>query len=149
MSNLASAVETAPVSSLHSFGSVSPDDFAVPTGREEEWRFTPLARLRALHKDAAFTGAVDVAVEAAPELLVESEDLSERKRLAPSAGFLPTDRVSARAYAAADRATVLTVPKDTTASAPTYVRVTGTGTEQAAAGHLVIDVQPYGRATVV
>jgi Fe-S cluster assembly protein SufD len=80
---------------------------------------------------------------------VESEDLTERKRLAPSAGFLPTDRVSARAYAATHRAVVLTVPKDTTASAPTYVRVTGTGAERAAAGHLVIDVQPYGRATVV
>jgi Fe-S cluster assembly protein SufD len=149
MSNLASAVETAPVSSLHSFGSANPDDFAVPTGREEEWRFTPLARLRALHKDAPLAGAVQVAVEAAPELVVESEDLTERKRLAPSGGFLPTDRVSARAYAAATHATVLTVPKDTTASAPSYVRVTGTGTEQAAAGHLVIDVQPYGRATVV
>jgi Fe-S cluster assembly protein SufD len=149
MSNLASAVETAPVSSLHSFGSANPDDFAVPTGREEEWRFTPLARLRALHKDAPLAGAVQVAVEAAPEVVVESEDLAERRRLAPSTGFLPTDRVSARAYAAAGRATVLTVPKDTTASAPSYVRVTGTGTEQAAAGHLVIDVQPYGRATVV
>ena len=149
MTNLASAVETAPVSSLHSFGSANPGDFAVPTGREEEWRFTPLNRLRGLHSDAPLVGAVRVAVEAAPEVLVESEDLSERKRLAPSAGFLPTDRVSARAYDAADRALVLTVPKDTIASAPTYVRVTGTGTEQAAAGHLVIDVQPYGRATVV
>jgi Fe-S cluster assembly protein SufD len=154
MSNLASAVETAPVSSLHSFGSVNPDDFPVPAGREEEWRFTPLNRLRGLHKDAPLSGAVEVAVEAAPELVVESEDLAERRRLAPSGGFLPTDRVSARAYAALSdgtggRATVLTVPKDTTASAPTYVRVTGTGTEQAAAGHLIIDVQPYGRATVV
>jgi Fe-S cluster assembly protein SufD len=149
MSNLASAVETAPVSSLHSFGSANPDDFAVPTGREEEWRFTPLNRLRALHKDAPLAGAVQVVVEAAPELVVETEDLTERKRLTASGGFLPTDRVSARAYAAAAEATVLTVPKDTTASAPSYVRVTGTGTEQAAAGHLVIDVQPYGRATVV
>jgi Fe-S cluster assembly protein SufD len=160
MSNLASAVETAPVSSLHSFGSVNPDDFAVPAGREEEWRFTPLARLRGLHKDAPLgESGVTVAVEAAPELLVESEDLAERKRLAPSGGFLPTDRVSARAYAAAERATVLTVPKDTTASAPSYVLVTGTGTgktlaagvlaAEASAGHLVIDVQPYGRATVV
>ena len=151
MSNLASAVETAPVSSLHSFGSANPDDFAVPTGREEEWRFTPLNRLRALHKDAAFTGAVTVAVEAAPEVVVETEDLSERKRLAPSGGFLPTDRVSARAYAAAvGRATVLTVPKDTTAPPrrPTSASP-APGTDAAAAGHLVIDVQPYGRATVV
>jgi Fe-S cluster assembly protein SufD len=150
MSNLASAVETAPVSSLVSFGSANPDDFAVPTGREEEWRFTPLNRLRALHKDAPFTGAVSVEVAAAPEVTVDKIDLSERRRLAPSVvQFLPTDRVSARAYAAAVTATVISVPKEAVASAPTYVRVTGNGIDAAAAGHLVIDVQPYGRATVV
>ena len=150
MPPLSSAVETAPVSSLHSFGSADPDDFAVPTGREEEWRFTPLNRLRALHSGAPFTGAVSVEVEAAPEVTVDKIDLSERRRLAPSVvQFLPMDRVSARAYAAAVSATVISVPKEAVASAPTYVRVTGTGTGAAAAGHLVIDVQPYGRATVV
>jgi len=150
MSVLSGAVETAPVSSLHSSGSANPDDFTVPTGREEEWRFTPLNRLRSLHKDAAFTGAVTVAVEAAPEVTVDKLDLSERGRLAPSVlPFLPMDRVSARAYAAAVSATVISVPKEAVASAPTYVRVTGNGTAAAAAGHLVIDVQPYGRATVV
>jgi Fe-S cluster assembly protein SufD len=155
MSSLAGAVETAPVSSLHSAGSLNPDDFAVPTGREEEWRFTPLNRLRALHKDAPFTGAVTVEVEAAPEVTVDTVDLSERERLTRSgAPFLPMDRVSARAFAAAGTATVVTVPKEAAASAPTYVRVTGSGTPVdsntgAAAGHLIIDVQPYGRATVV
>jgi Fe-S cluster assembly protein SufD len=150
MSALSGAVETAPVSSLHSTGSANPDDFAVPAGREEEWRFTPLNRLRALHKDAAFTGAVTVEVEAAPEVTVEKIDLSERERLTQvGAPFLPADRVSARAFAAASEATVISVPKEAVASAPTYVRVTGTGTAGAAAGHLVIDVQPYGRATVI
>jgi Fe-S cluster assembly protein SufD len=150
MSALAGAVETAPVSSLHSVGSANPDDFAVPTGREEEWRFTPLNRLRGLHKDAAFTGAVNVTVEAAPEVTVDKLDLSERGRLAPSVlPFVAMDRVSARAYAAAVSATVISVPKEAVASAPTYVRVTGNGTDAAAAGHLIIDVQPYGRATVV
>jgi Fe-S cluster assembly protein SufD len=155
MSSLSGAVETAPVSSLHSTGSVNPDDFPVPTGREEEWRFTPLNRLRALHKDAAFTGAVTVTVDAAPEVTVDKLDLSERGRLAPSVlAFLPMDRVSARAYAAAVSATVISVPKEAVASAPTYVRITGNGTPVdsntgAAAGHLIIDVQPYGRATVV
>ena len=148
MSNLASAVETAPVSSLHSSGSVDPDDFAVPTGREEEWRFTPLNKLRRLHADAPL-GPAGVTVEAAPGLVVEKQDYSERVRLAPDRQFLPTDRVSARAFAAVTEATVITVPKETVASAPTYVRVTGSGTESAAAGHLVIDVQPYGRATVI
>jgi Fe-S cluster assembly protein SufD len=150
MSVLSGAVETAPVSSLHSVGSANPDDFAVPTGREEEWRFTPLNRLRRLHADAPLgSSGVTVDVEAAPELVVETEDLSERKRLASSGRFLPADRVSARAFAAVTEATVVTVPKETTASAPTYVRVTGNGIAEAAAGHIVIDVQPYGRATVV
>ena len=155
MTNLAGAVETAPVSSLHSSGSANPDDFPVPNGREEEWRFTPLNRLRSLHSDAAFTGAVTVTVEAAPEVTVDKLDLSERGRLAPSVvPFLPMDRVSARAYAAAVSATVISVPKEAVASVPTYVRIAGNGTTVppntgAAAGHLVIDVQPYGRATVV
>ncbi|HET9171638.1 MAG TPA: Fe-S cluster assembly protein SufD [Actinospica sp.] len=155
MSNLASAVETAPVSSLHSAGSVHPDDFAVPTGREEEWRFTPLNRLRKLHADAPLgTSGVTVSVEAAPELMVETTELPQRVQVAPGRRFLPADRVSARAYAAAGQATVLTVPKDTTASSPTYVRVTGADAPAdpnagGTAGHLVIDVQPYGRATVV
>jgi Fe-S cluster assembly protein SufD len=150
MSNLASAVETAPVSSLHSFGSVNPDDFAVPTGREEEWRFTPLNKLRKLHADAPLGSAgVTVSVEAAPELVVETHEAPERFRISPDRQFLPTDRVSARAFAAVAEATVITVPKETTASAPTYVRVTGADASVAAAGHLVIEVQPYGRATVV
>jgi Fe-S cluster assembly protein SufD len=150
MSVLSGAVETAPVSSLHSVGSANPDDFAVPTGREEEWRFTPLNRLRGLHKDAPFNGAVNVTVEAAPEVTVDKLDLAERGRLAPSVlPFLAMDRVSARAYAAAVSATVISVPKEAVASAPTYVRITGNGTDAAAAGHLIIDVQPYGRATVV
>jgi Fe-S cluster assembly protein SufD len=155
MSVLSGAVETAPVSSLHSVGSANPDDFAVPAGREEEWRFTPLNRLRGLHKDAALgSSGVTVEVEAAPELVVENADYSERARLTPDRQFLPMDRISARAFAAVvegtgTEATFITVPKETTASAPTYVRVTGTGLAEAAAGHLVIDVRPYGRATVV
>ena len=151
MSQLSGAVETAPVSSLHSIGSANPDDFAIPTGREEEWRFTPLNRLRKLHADAPLgSSGVTVAVEAAPELVVEKARVVRTgSAFSPTANSSPTDRVSARAFAAVTEATVISVPKETVASAPTYVRVTGTGTQEAAAGHLVIDVQPYGRATVV
>jgi hypothetical protein len=49
-SALRGAVESgAPVSRLHERQSYDPADFDVPTGREEEWRFTPLRRLRGLH----------------------------------------------------------------------------------------------------
>jgi Fe-S cluster assembly protein SufD len=145
MSALGGAVETAPVSRLHSRGSQDPADFAVPIGREEEWRFTPLRRLRGLHSDAPLGSAgVTVSVDAAAEV-----DYSERSRPSADSTFLPADRVSARAFAAAARATVITVPKEAVASRPTYIRVTGTGEDGATAGHLVIDVQPYGRAVVV
>ncbi len=144
MSALGGAVETAPVSSLHSLGSRDPADFAVPTGREEEWRFTPLRRLRGLHTDAPLLSGTTVTVDAAPEI-----GYSERSRLAADSTFLPTDRVSARAFAAAERITTVTVPKEATASRPTYIRVTGTGASAASAGHTAIDVQPFGRAVVV
>jgi Fe-S cluster assembly protein SufD len=145
MSALGGAVETAPVSSLHAISSADPADFPVPTGREEEWRFTPLRRLRGLHADAPLGSAgVTVAVDAPPEI-----DHSERTRPSADGTFLPADRISARAFAAAGPATVLTVPRETAASRPAYIRVTGTGASAATAGHLVIDVQPYGRAVVV
>jgi len=143
MSSLSGAVETAPVSSLHARRT----EFDVPAGREEEWRFTPLRRLRGLHKDTELgESGVKVDIDAAPEI-----EYSERAVASADgvSGFLPEDRVSARAYAAAGTARVLTVPKEAVASRPTVVRVTGSGTGEAAAGHLVIDVQPFGRAVVV
>jgi len=148
MTSLGGAVETAPVSSLHARGSADPDDFPVPTGREEEWRFTPLRRLRGLQGDVALS-ADGVAVEVDPAPEVSAEIYPERGRLTADSTFLPADRVSARAFAAAASATVVTVPKETVASRPTYIRVTGTGTAAATAGHTVIDVEPYGRAVVV
>ena len=68
MAALQGAVEsTAPVSRLHEHQSFSLDDFPVPTGREEEWRFTPLRRLRGLHKDVSGSpGKVTVGADAVP-----------------------------------------------------------------------------------
>jgi Fe-S cluster assembly protein SufD len=156
MSSLSGAVEAAPVTSLHALRSADPDDFAVPTGREEEWRFTPLRRLRGLHADAGLgTSGVRVEIDAPPEINVDEIQIDYSERIKPAAGangFLPDDRVSARAYAASGTARVLTVPKEAVASRPAVVRVTGTGLDpegEATAGHLVIDVEPFARAVVV
>jgi Fe-S cluster assembly protein SufD len=135
--NVAGAVETAPVSTLHA----PRTEFPVPTGREEEWRFTPLRRLRGLHTDTPLGSAgVTVETDAAPEVSIE---VSERREL------VPVDRVSARVVEADVPATVVRIPKDTVASEPTTITVTGTGIETAAAGHLVIEAEPYARAIVV
>jgi Fe-S cluster assembly protein SufD len=145
MSPLSGAVETAPVSSLHAHQT----EFEVPTGREEQWRFTPLRRLRNLHKDAELgQSGVTVEIDAAPEIIFTERPVDP----SDSPSFEPADRVSARAYAAAGTARVLVVPKEAVASRPTIVRIAGEGVSDggtATAGHLVIDVEPFGQAVVV
>jgi Fe-S cluster assembly protein SufD len=139
----------ATIAGLHATAQ-EPAEFTTPTGREEEWRFTPLRRLRGLHSDAPLgSEGVTVEVAPAPEVTAEKINLAERPRQSAEGTFLPADRVSARAYAAVTGATVVTVPKEAVASRPTYIRVTGTDAAVTTAGHLVIDVQPYGRAVVV
>jgi hypothetical protein len=48
----------------------------VPGGREEEWRFTPLRRLRGLHTDnpPAAAGKVTVEVDPAPEVKMSTAE---------------------------------------------------------------------------
>src|SRR5712675_1107041 len=105
---------SATITGLHATKLQEPADFPVPAGREEEWRFTPLRRLRGLHADAPLGSAgATVEVAPAPEVTVEKADHAERARQSAERTFLPADRVSARAYAAATEATVITVPKET------------------------------------
>ena len=108
---LQGAVETAPVTSAHEHRSYDPADFAVPGGREEEWRFTPLGRLRGLHTDEppAPSAKVTVEIDPAPEVKIST---AERGGSLPAPSFIPADRVSARAYASFAEATVSKVSDD-------------------------------------
>ncbi len=128
--------------------SFEPDDFVVPVGREEEWRFTPLHRLRHLHEDApAGDGGVSVRVDAAPE--VEVETVARDDARLGTAGT-PADRIAARAWSSFEKATVVTVPRDAIASRPTVVTIHGEGVDKGAAyGHLLVDVQQFAQAVVV
>jgi Fe-S cluster assembly protein SufD len=145
---LQGAIETAPVTRLHERRSYDPADFSVPEGREEEWRFTPLRRLRGLHADAvpAATVTVEVDVDPAPEVKISS---AERTVANLGRTFIPADRVSARAFALFDEATVITVPTEADASRPTVVTVTGSDPTGAGYGHLLVQAEPYSRAVVV
>src|SRR5580704_4719889 len=105
-SALQGAVESgAPVSRLHARQSFDPADFGVPTGREEEWRFTPLRRLRGLHQadgETAGSGKVSVDAAAAPPAVAETVRRGDPRL---GAAFIPADRVSAAAWAAFTEAT--------------------------------------------
>jgi Fe-S cluster assembly protein SufD len=130
------------------FTSTNPDAFGVPTGREEDWRFTPLGRLRDLLQPFEAEGSVAVTVDAPDAVEVRVVDGTELT-LDPVVGSVlaPADRVSALALQRTRRAHVVSVPKGTGLAEPVTVTVRGNG-EQAYA-HLVVDVEPFAEAVVV
>jgi len=126
-------------------------DHPVPTGREEQWRFTPLRRLRGLHDGTAADarrpqGKVVVDVDADPQVKVETVGRDDPRLGATGA---PTDRVAAQAWAGFEQATVVTVPAEAVTSRPTVITVRGDGADGAAFGHTLVEVGPLGSAVVV
>jgi Fe-S cluster assembly protein SufD len=149
MTAVAAALEQDKVSShLHPEGSFDVADHPVPTGREEIWRFTPLKRLRGLHQDADLTGtSVAVDIEAPSEVVVEK--VGPKDAVIGTSSYVPNDRVSARAWQAADGAHTVRVPSGVETTAPVIVTVTGSGIETAAATHVVVTAEAHSKATVV
>jgi Fe-S cluster assembly protein SufD len=146
--NVSEALETKVASHLHPQGSFDLDDHPVPTGREEIWRFTPLKRLRDVHKDADLSGHGFTADVIAPDQ-VSVEHLGADNALKGSSDYLPNDRVSVRAWQAATETLAVTVPAEAEVAEPVLVTVTGTDVDTASAAHTVITARPHSRATVV
>ncbi|MET7302561.1 Fe-S cluster assembly protein SufD [Embleya sp. NPDC005575] len=122
-------------------------DFVVPTGREEDWRFTPLARLRGLHDGTAAAGdrgEVTVSVAAPEGVTVETVDRSDARIGRVGA---PVDRVAAQAYSSFEKATLVVVGKDTQLAEPVVVSLHGAG--GTAFGHVTVEVERFAEATVV
>ena len=121
-------------------------DFPVPHGREEEWRFTPLERLRGLHDGTAVASgdSLKVAVEAPEGVTVE---LVGRDDARLGRAGTPVDRVAAQAYSAFEQAGVVTVPRETVLTEPIRISVHGQG--GVAYGHQVIELGAFAEAVVV
>lgn len=120
-------------------------DFKPLTGLEEDWRFTPLKRLRGLHSEVLAGAAPTVSVSGPEQVTVETVARGD-KRIG-SAG-IPEDRVSANAWENFSEATVVTVPAGFEAGAEITVMIEGSSTE-AAAQHLVIVAEKFSKAVVV
>ncbi|MDQ0747623.1 Fe-S cluster assembly protein SufD [Streptomyces africanus] len=121
-------------------------DFPVPHGREEEWRFTPLERLRGLHDGTAVADGNGVKVDVqAPEGVTVEAVGRDDARLGKAG--TPVDRVAAQAYSAFEKASVVTVPKETVLTEPIRIAVHGEG--GTAFGHQVIELGAFAEAVVV
>jgi len=122
--------------------STNPDDFAVPTGREEEWRFTPLRRLHGLHEATPAAGEWNITnsvPEGAHFRVIEGvTDIESR--------FIPGDRVAARAFAGRERTIVVEVDANAELEAPIRVSLDIAGV---AFGHVLVKSGAHSRATVI
>ncbi|MET8079798.1 Fe-S cluster assembly protein SufD [Streptomyces sp. NPDC005303] len=121
-------------------------DFPVPHGREEEWRFTPLERLRGLHDGTAVaTGdGVKVDVQAPEGVTVETVGRDDARL---GRAGIPVDRIAAQAYSAFEKAGVITVPKETVLTEPIRIAVHGEGGTRF--GQQVIELGAFAEAVVV
>ena len=125
--------------------SFDPADFAVPSGREEDWRFTPMDRLHELHAGAPARGEpARVSIDAADGVQVE---VVGRDDVRLGRCGAPEDRVAARAWAGFGEALVVTVPRGLDVVRPTTVAIAGQGGLQYA--HVAVLAQAQSRGVVV
>jgi Fe-S cluster assembly protein SufD len=124
-------------------------DFPALTGREEEWRFTPLKRLRGL-------ASADGQVQTGPALSYEYGQLpagvtaTTTARGDRASGLLvPFDRISAYAYGQAGRALRVDLAPEVVLAEPVTIRIAGTGADGITAGHAIVDVGRFAQGTLV
>ncbi len=125
-------------------------DFPALTGREEEWRFTPLRRLRGLV-------TADGTVSAGPTSRYEHDPLpagvtvSTVDRSDPRLGSVltPFDRISALAWTHAAQAQLVAVARAAVPETPAVVRLVGGGTDGVSFGHTFVEIGELAEATLV
>ncbi|MEU5543001.1 Fe-S cluster assembly protein SufD [Streptomyces sioyaensis] len=144
--SLAVAAESTVATRMSAPPSYDVADFPVPHGREEEWRFTPLARLKGLHDGSAVAGGPDLKIDiTAPEGV--THELVDRTDPRVGKAGKPVDRVAAQAYSSFEKASVVSVPKETVLAEP--IRITVHGEGGTTFGHQVIELGAFAEAVVV
>jgi len=122
-------------------------DFALPTGREEEWRFTPVRGLANLFSDAATDDGSAAFTVDAPEGYVRG---TLAKEAAPRGTVLtPADRAAVVASANVDEALHVVIPAEAEPAEPVRIHVHGAGAGRRSNGHVVLEAGPNSRSVVI
>ena len=120
-------------------------DFPAVNGLEEEWRFTPVKRLKELVTATTLTGT---APGYAPGDLPAGVSVTQVDAGKVEAVLTPFDRISALAYGSAAAVTLIDVAAETVAAEPVVIRVVGQGAE-AAAARTYVKVGNFAKVTIV
>lgn len=125
--------------------SFDPSAFAVPTGREENWRFSPVRELKALFSLEGGDGHLEWSTSPLPAGVTLTE-VSQPDAVARSVRA-PGDRASAVAVERSGGAMALTVAPGTEVAEPITVTLTGTGAD--VRGHLLFEIGENADVTIV
>jgi len=129
------------------FTSTNVEDFPVPHGRDEVWRFVSLRKLRGLHNgEFAQAVAQDVKVSEHPGVSAETVDRDD-ERLGRVGK--PSDRVAAQAWTSMPEGQVVTVDPEVQVEDPITITYTGKGEDVTSFGATSIEVGHHAEATVV
>ncbi|WP_022872498.1 Fe-S cluster assembly protein SufD [Nesterenkonia alba] len=122
-------------------------DFPEPTGREEEWRFTPLKKLAPVLSDTpSDPEAVDYQISATEDVTVSSLSHGTAPR---NSVLQPADRAAVVASKNAAEALYIQVPADTEVAEPIRVDITGLKPGGRANSHIVLEAGTHAKAVFV
>lgn len=127
--------------------SFDPADFGMPTGREVNWKYTPIAKIDAALKAEEYH-------EDALEYELANHDDAQISSLTAEAAprgsfFVPEDIAAAKAWQNSREALHVKVPANAELEKPITVEITGKGVDQPGAAHIVIEAEPNSHGTVV
>lgn len=127
----------------HSF---EPADFGAPTGREVNWKHTPVAKLTGLFSVAPANDGVNYAFSAGERYVSAPLAPADAPR---GEVFLAEDVTAAVAWQGSPEALHIRVPREEEVAEPIFVSITGLGAERRADAHIVIEALEHSSATIV
>jgi Fe-S cluster assembly protein SufD len=127
------------------FTSRDPEAFELPSGRDEDWRFTPLAKIRRFFEPIVPDGVIDG--ENRVPLGAEVQSVTPASLRAFGSALVPADRVSALAMQRASSGLHVQVAAGADIVEPIVLERIGAG--GATYAHHVVEVAANARATVV
>ncbi|WP_431072240.1 Fe-S cluster assembly protein SufD [Microbacterium phyllosphaerae] len=127
----------------HSF---EPADFGAPTGREVNWKHTPVAKLSPLFEVAGSADGVSYTFGAGEQYVSAPLAAGHAPR---GEVFLAEDITAAIAWQGSPEALHIRIPREEEVAEPILVSIDGLGAELRADAHIVIEALEHSSATVV
>ncbi|WP_372466659.1 Fe-S cluster assembly protein SufD [Microbacterium maritypicum] len=127
----------------HSF---EPADFGAPTGREVNWKHTPVAQLTSLFEVAPQNDGVSYTINAGEQYIAAPLAIGTAPR---GEVFLAEDVTAAVAWQGSAEALHVRIPREEEVAEPIFVSIAGLGADRRADAHIVIEALEHSSATVV